>query len=486
MSGLDTIFVKNNMFIYPKANKIIKQKRVEFKMKLTEILVVGIIIVCVFGSGCLEPEQEKPAEILPEPVVKSPEPDKAKDVMVGYGWSVKDGEKEAVNEAVSSALKEFGKEIPEYAVLFTTVGYDNEEVLKEVRRLLPTTRIHGGTSMFGVYTRDGYHIGEKGSLTIMLVSSPKIDFGVGGAEVDGLSAKEAGKQAILAAIKDAGREGEHPKLVYMMGSFNNEEGLLAGIEEVLGKEAPVVGGSAFDDDASGKWRQFANGDIYVNGVVLTVFYTDLKIGWAYESGYEKTEHRGIITKAGGRTIYEIDNRPALEVYDEWTGGLVSEVSAGSNEDVIIEIPRTALYPIAKIMSGKHREIHYVPMHPYFWDMKNKSITLGVNANVGEEVTVMLGTWERNLHHCQATTSKALLSKNIEKDEAYFAIYSYCLGKMLTIPEEERAKIPLMFNIALGDTPWVGANTGGEQGHLEGVGNEHGGLVIDVIVFGPEE
>jgi len=467
-------------------------------MELTETqkYAFGIVAILLLLAGFwmmvpkLEPPEISPEAVTPSgggiTVLEPSKPSRAKEVAVGYGWSVKDEEREAVNEAVSSALNEFGGETPEYGVLFTTVGYDAEKVLKEVRRLLPTTKIHGGTSMFGVYTREGYHLGEKGSLAIMLVSSPKIVFGVGGAEVGELSAKEAGKQAILAAMKDAGREGETPELVYIMGSFNNEEGLLAGIEEVLGKEIPVVGGSAFDDDASGKWRQFADDDIYVNGVVLTAFYTDLKIGWAYEAGYQKTQYRGIITKAKERTIYEIDNRPALDVYDEWTGGLVSEVSAGSDEDTIVEIEKTALYPFAKIMSGKHREIHYVPMHPYLWNMEDGSITLGVNVHPGEEVTVMLGTWERNLHHCQTTPNNALLSKNIKRGEGYFAIYSYCLGKMLTIPEEERSKIPLMVNSALGDMPWIGANTGGEQGLLEGVGNEHAGLVNDIIIFGPEE
>jgi len=419
----------------------------------------------------------------------------SEEVTVGYGASVKNDLKAAVAEAVQAALVPFKEETPEYAVLFSTVGYDSEILVKEVRALLPNTKLQGGTSMYSVFNKDGYYVGEVGSLTIMLISSPKIDFGVGAADIDAIDSAEeagspaelAGKQAILAALADAGRTVEEPpKLVYMIGSFNNEEGLLAGIEGVLGKEIPVVGGSAFDDDATGKWRQFYNDDIYVNGVILTAFYTDFAVGWAYQSGYDKTSYRGTITKAEGRTIYEIDNGPALDVYNDWTGGLVDEIVGDSHEDSVVEIEQTALNPIAKILGGKHGETHYLTMHPYFWDLKGRSITLGVNVAAGDEITLVHGTWETNLNHAQTTPAQALASKNIKKGEAYFGINSYCLGKMLTIPEEERPKIPLLANQALGGIPFIGANTGGEQGLLEGVGSEHGGLVNDIIIFGPAE
>ena len=46
---------------------------------------------------------------------------------------------------------------------------------------------------------------------------------------------------------------------------------------------PVLGGSAGDNYITGEWRQFANGDVYSNGISLCAIYTDLKVGWAYEA-----------------------------------------------------------------------------------------------------------------------------------------------------------------------------------------------------------
>lgn len=410
-----------------------------------------------------------------------------REVTVGYGWSIKSNVKEAVQEAVSSVLNEFEDESPEYAILFSTSKYDSDELISEIRRLLPNTKVQGGTVMLGMFTKDGYHIGESGSLALLAISSDKIDIGVGGADVDMLpSAQEAGKQAISSALRDIGREGEKPKLIYMVGSFTNEQALIAGIEEVVGEDVPIVGGSAFDEEGVGAWRQFVNDTVYTNGVAVTAFFTDLTIAWAYEAGYEKTGKRGTVTKSDGAIIYEIDGRPALEVYDEWSGGLVSRVSAGSEEETIIEIEQTALLPLAKVMTGTHGEISYVPMHPYVWNFTDKSVGTGVNVEVGDVVTVMHGTWEANLNHVQSTPTKALEGWGMEKGEAYFAIYNYCLGKMLTLPAKEREKIPLLLNNVLGGTPFIGGNTGGEQGFLEGIGNVHAGLVNSIIIFGPEQ
>jgi len=455
--------------------------------KSTLYLLIFIIAAAVLGIWFLSNQQtESGLEINLQEKKSQDQQAKTQEITVGYGFSIKPDAQTAVQEAVSTALKNFSGQNPEYAIIMTTVDYDEEKISQELNKLLPQTKIQGITSTLSVYTTKGFHASKNGSLAVMLISSPKITFGVAGVDIDNYeSAKAAGKDVILKALTDAGKKPEDkPKIVYLTGSFGNEEGLLVGMQEILGKEIPIVGGSAFDNDATGQWKEFYNNQVFANGVVITAFFTDLRVGWAYEAGYDKTEYKGIITKAKGRTLYEIDNRPALEVYDEWTNGIVKEIRGDSKEDTLINIEQTALNPIAKIMGGKHGEVHYLTMHPYLWNFKDQSIGLGVEVKPGEEITLVHGTWEINLNHCRTTPNKALSSQNIKPGEGYFAIYSYCVGKYLSIPEEEREKIPVIANQTLGNIPMIGGNTGGEQGLLEGVGNEHGGLVNDIIIFAP--
>jgi len=447
---------------------------------------IGILVLIVLISIWQLVKEKPPVGVLSTPkelTHKELIEKKAEIVAVGYGWSVKNDEVEAIDQAVSMAKKGLAGKEPEFALLFSNAAYNSEKIIKEAKKLLPNTQIYGGTSMLGVLTRDGFHQGEKASLALMVISSPKMDFGVGGANVDDFpSAKEAGKEAILSAIKNAGKEGELPQLVLMTGSVGNEEKIISGIEEVIGKEIPIIGGSSADNDLTGKWKQFATDKVYSNGVALTAIFTDLKIGWAYEAGYFRTENRGIITKAEGRTIYEIDNRPAAEVYNEWTGGIVSEKLKTGGPI----LAKTAFYPLAKIITGRHMETHYLSIHPLSVNLPEKSLTVFTNVKKGEKILLMHGSWELLLNRAQITPLKALTSKGIAKGEGYFGIYTYCAGTMLAIPKEERPKMPLLVNNVLGDIPFIGTFTFGEEGLLKGVGNEHGNLVNSMIVFGPEE
>lgn len=393
-----------------------------------------------------------------------------------YGYSIKDSESEAVQEAVSMIKTKVAR--PDYILLFSTVGYDSEIILKEVNRLLPAAKVYGGTSMLSVMSSRGLHLGNKGSLAMIGVSSPKIAFGVGGANIDDYaSAKEAGKAAMQNALKNSGREGESPQLVLITGSPGSEEEILKGIEEVIGWGIPVIGGSAGDNDLSGKWKQFANNEVYGNGVSLTAVFTDLKIGYYYEAGYNQEEGRNIIDKAEGRVIYEIGGRPAAEAYNEWCNGCVAE----KLEEGGSILSETTLWPLAKVIKTE-AGTYYLSIHPLSIDAQDKSLSIFANVMNGDEIVLMHGDWQLLLNRAKTTTHKAMLSQNIGKGEPIFGIYTFCAGTMLAIPEEERPRIPVLVSEEIGgQTPFAGTFTFGEQGPL-GVVNHHGNLINSMVVF----
>ena len=432
------------------------------------VVVVGVLLL---SAGCVEKEVLVPA--APEE-----KPGEGMFASVGCGWSVNDDESIAVAEAVSSVRAQLGGKPPEFAILFSTVGYDSDTVLREVRRLLPGVPVYGGTSCLAVQTREGFHTGAKGSLALLAVAAEDITFGVGGVSIDDFSsAKAAGKAAIQAAIDATGEEGT-PKLVLITGSVGHEEELLAGIEEVIGKDVPVLGGSAGDNTITGEWKQFANEHVYSNGISLAVIYTDLKVGWAYEAGYLRSEGRGTITRAEGRTIYEIDNRAAAEVYNEWTGGTVVAEELETGGSILSD---ASYYPLAKVIKKEGQE-YTLSIHPLSINATDHSLEVFANVEEGDKVMLMHGDWELLLNRALTTPTKALESESLSREDVTFGIYTFCAGSMLAIPEDERPKMPGLVQTAIGDAPFIGTFTFGEQGHIRGVGNLHGNLVNSMIVF----
>ena len=433
-------------------------------------LITGIIALAVFLFTIFSGTEAKARE---RPVVS-----------VGYGWSTEEDERAAVKEAVSMAKKQLGGVAPEYILLFSTVGYDLEKILEEARRLFgERVQIHGGTSSGAVFTLGGYHIGKSGSLALLAVASPKITFGVGGASLEEAgSARKAGTKAILEAIQNTKKKMvDHPKLILMIAAPGKEEEILLGIEDVVGKEVPIFGGSAGDNDDSGKWKEFTNTRVYSNGVVLTAVYTDLKVGWAFESGYLRTERSGIATKVKGRLIYEIDHSPAAQVYDSWMGGELTEIIKTEKDKLSIQA-RTAFYPLAKVIHGENEETYYLSTHPAAYEPSQKFLEVHTNVEEGDKLFLMRGGWELLLNRARTTSLQATVRGRILPRDLAFGISIFCAGTMWAIPSEERPKIPLLINDSLVGAPFIGAFSFGEQGFLPGVGNVHGNLVSAAVVF----
>ncbi|MGB2728201.1 MAG: FIST N-terminal domain-containing protein [Halobacteriota archaeon] len=446
------------------------------------LAVIAIVVGSIGVSYILKERGEEAEALLPE--LPGEQLREGTLIRVGSGWSVKSNERAAVEEALSSARAQLKGKSPEFVILFSTVGYDSDKVLGEVRSLLGDVQVYGGTSCLSVQNNDGLHVGERGSLALLAVSSENITFGVGGVSIgDYSSARDAGKAAILTAIDAAEKvEGETPKIVLMTAAPGEEEEVLAGIEEVIGNDVPVFGGSSGDNDITGKWKQFANDRVYSNGISLTAIYTDLKVGWALEAGYERSEYRGTITRAEGRTIYEIDNQPAAEVYNTWTGGSVvaEELETGGSV-----LSKATFYPLAKVLKNGGEE-YTISIHPLSINATDHSLEVFANVDKGDEVMLMHGDWELLLNRALSTPTKALESESLSEVDISFAIYDFCAGTMLAIPEDERPKMFALVKTAIGDAPFIGTFTFGEQGHIRGAGNYHNNLVNWMVVFTEEK
>lgn len=441
-------------------------------------IIIGLIVVVLIVVGIwlvMKFKEERPVI-----EIKPPEIAEKEKRVAAYGWSLKSDEKEAIEEAVSMILKKIER-TPDFLFLFSSIDYEEEKLLAGIRNLLPETKIYGGTSSLGPMTPDGFHGAQKQSLAIMGISVPEITWGVGGTDSDILPPKEAGREAILAAIKSAGKEkAERPNIVFMTASPGVEEKILEGIEEILGKDVPIFGGSSGDNEIKGEWRQFVNDKVYKNGLALAVAYTDLKIAYSYEAGYPLTGQKGVVTRAKERIIYEIDGRPAAKVYNEWAGGVFDEQmkAPGKVWGILAE---ATFYPIAKILESPARELFYLAVHPLSI-LPDYSLEVFANMKEGDKIVLLQGNWETLLNRFRTTPIKALETFGIKKGEAYFALYTYCAGTMLVIPEGEREKMPLLVKAEIGEVPFVGTFTFGEQGFVPGIGNHHGNLINSIVIF----
>jgi hypothetical protein len=103
-------------------------------------------------------------------------------------------------------------------------------------------------------------------------------------------------------------------LVYIDGLSKAEEKLL----DTLGDHTNVmfVGGSAGDDLKFAKTIIYANGKYYDNAAALVLIKSKVEFGFEKIQSFTTTEHTVVATKVDetNRIIYELNNKPAAEVY----------------------------------------------------------------------------------------------------------------------------------------------------------------------------
>ena len=425
-----------------------------------------------------------------EEFVTPPEKEIEVKLKMGVGYSTNSQDlKTAVQETYNRMMEQLGEEKPIFAILYSTVGYDQKQLLAEVNRLLPGTKIYGYTSMIGVMTNDGVHVGEgktEGySMALMGFVSDHMTFGVGACSLDEAGSPfAAGKIAITRAIEDVGKTKEDmPKIVLVTTApFGmGEEFVIAGIESILSEKVQLAGGVAGKKgDFSGGEAMFANDKVYQNGVVAVPIYTDLKIGNMFLTGFNPTDKKGTVTKfrrdSQGLHIVEIDGKPAAKVYNDWHEGLFEKYLGTSDWFVAISL----YHPLAKKIVGPEEFINWQILAPIHFN-PDDSLTVGAAAEEGTVLHLLEGGPNVFLDRAPLTVRLARSEGEITEKEIAGVVMDQCMTALIgTAGPEDWSKMVSLINQASGNAPFIGAANIGPYGYY--LRNRYTEVTASVVVF----
>ncbi len=329
----------------------------------------------------------------------------------------------------------------------------------------------GATSCLGAMTQHG----QTSGLAAFAITDPDGSYGAAMFPI-GDDPSETARAATLAALRDADRAGERPDLVWMAGTPGHEEDLIRGIEAVLGPDVPIIGGSAADNTVSGDWFVFDRAATAPEGVVVSVLFPSRPLSFAYQSGYAPTEKSGIATDVSGRTIKEINGRPAIEVYSEWTDGDITASTDGPRPI----LSESTLWPLGREMATYGDVPYYLLAHPAATGSTG-ALEMFANVDQGEELTLMTGSIRSLTERAGRTAALARSAGRLEGAPVSGALMIYCGGCMLAV-KDALDDVTRGVKDALDGAPFVGAFTFGEQGQILKTGNRHGNLMISCIVF----
>ena len=378
------------------------------------------------------------------------------------GSSILANSYEAGVETAKNAMK--GLKKPKVGLLFTSIKYDQNDVIKGVKSVNKDIKVIGCTSSGAIMTPEGIISSDNGFAGMMLSEDNELNVGVAGSP-RGNDPRETGRKIAKEAMNDAGKKFA-PVAFAMFASPAEEEYYLKGIQDVVG-EIPMFGGSAADDAVAGDWKIFCEDKTFGDGCAVAFFYTTKDIKNVFTGAYEETDKVGIVTKVeNDRKICEIDHVPALKKFAEWNG-LNADDLMGQNL-LVASIP-CALG--VKTLQGDLTAVR----HPM---IGNPDYSFNVGAKVAPKTAII-----QLKNDVDGLINGAVQTvKDVKKDFDPAALFLvHCGGRKLHIGDRVDEDFVAIKN-ACGNVPFIVAFTFGEYGQMNHSGATICGLSLSFTGF----
>lgn len=341
---------------------------------------------------------------------------------VGVAYSNRTNSTAAAIDATTSALVKAGIEKADFALIFCSGKHNPRHFLAGVRSVLGEIPMIGGSSI-GIITEDfiGYEGFEVG---VTVFASDTLSFKIfaqPGLNIDERKAGEAlGKQIdevkgeldkALLVFYDSSKQQNPPMLNFGTWLF---EGLGAWLPEKIS----CAGAGLLADMQLNTTFQFFNDEVLTQNVVAVLISGHCTMQTSIMHGCKPASAYLTITKAEGPVIFEIDNRPALEVIDELLGNNHKLEWKDFSLFVTLGVNRGEKF-------GPFDEKEYANRLLLAVDIPSKSLIMfEPDLKTGDEVQLM----QRSVDLDYIQTGINDMKSKLNEEKAVFSFYINCAGR----------------------------------------------------------
>ena len=385
----------------------------------------------------------------------------------GVGMSRHHNPAVAGREAAEQALEKAGVERPDFVFVFGSLGYDQRSLLRTVREAI------GGAPLTGCSaegTIDGDDADESGfSVVVTAISSDDLQWHNGSAAGLEAEPRAAGQRVARDLMPHLSAETiglfVFPDGVkdFVIPTENLVDNFFEGLEGNLPSERflPMWGGGAnvnFNNWAPPTY-QYCDDEVITNGVSYALLSGKAQAGWAISHGCIPIGGERIVTRSKGNIIYEIDGKPAMEVFEEY----IPEGALTHDRDWFRYVISLSLcFRAPSYMKDEEYVVRGMPAV----SMADGSIT--VQTEVKEGTSVWLSSRDKEKVSTGFDRMAAQIKDQLggEKPKLVFQFECGTRGKEM-FREQEKLQLLRRFRQSLDpDAPWVGFYTVGEIGPVE--------------------
>lgn len=271
-------------------------------------------------------------------------------------------------------------------------------------------------------------VGDE-SLSVAIVKFEKTKVKVADSKIsNGKESEQVGKILVKNLLSDdlAGI------MVFSDGIAVNGSDLSKGMNEALGKNKNVVvtGGLAGDGSNFKKTWIVKNGEPVENHVVAVGFYgKDIVLKHGSQGGWDIFGPERKITRSDGNILYEIDGKPALELYKQFLG------------DKSKDLPSSGLLFPLQIRKGRSGE-KYIVRTILGVSEKENSLTFAGEMPEGWNAQLMKANFERLIDGAAKAASQTQLTKD---STPVLCIAISCVGRRLVLGQRTDEEVEATLN-----------------------------------------
>lgn len=221
----------------------------------------------------------------------------------------------ALEELTGQCRAELGDRTPKAGILFAAIDMDHDLILQGVCDAWPGIELIGCTTDGEMSSQLGF---REDSIALLLFGSDSIEITAGiGHEVSKDIAGACGRAVEAAAAKAS----QAPTLCITLPESLTASGqqIVEALSLGLGGDVPVFGATSADAYQLTRTYQFCGREVSQDSVPVLLFSGPLVYSMAVESGWEPVGEPGLVTRADGTVVHEIDGRPAIEFYRRFQG-----------------------------------------------------------------------------------------------------------------------------------------------------------------------
>jgi len=368
---------------------------------------------------------------------------------------VHDDARSAGRDAAQELLLELGA-APAAVLLFASARYDQAEVLAGFAgELPPSTKIVGCSSYAEINAEEAL-TGSVTAMGLRLTGVAFETFKIDGAGADSLAVGRAFGAQVKAFAPDL-------LLLFPDGLKMNGTQFLLGLQEVVGRALPIIGGMAADTGTFTGTFEYHGRELISGGAVGLGLKGRVQVVTAAKAGWLPVGARRTCTRVeGGKAILELDGRPALHLYKEYLGDRADEMPA-----VGIEFPLGIVGGVHGTQRLPEGEGLLLVRAVIGVDEERKALLCVGDVPAGAEVCMTRAGKEDLIQAADAAADAACAAM----PEPALAFVFDCMGRKLVLGARYKDELKKSFALLRG-VPTIGFYTYGELSPVQGVTMYH--------------